>query len=75
MIYFSAVLFIVALAGWGWLVFGDHMTWEERRKELCKIGHHWMTTKPLIWHNKQGEYFSGTHCRACDFQKIIRIEK
>jgi hypothetical protein len=75
MIYFSAVLFIAALAGWGWMVFGDHFTWADRRRELCKIGDHWMTTTPLIWHNKQGEYFSGTHCRACDFQKVIKVEK
>jgi hypothetical protein len=75
MIYFSAALFMAALAGWGWMVFGNHFTWVERRKELCKIGDHWMTTKSMIWHNKQGEYFSGTHCRACDFQKVIKVEK
>jgi hypothetical protein len=34
-----------------------------------------MTTTPLIWHNKQGEYFSGTHCRACYFQTHVKVEK
>jgi len=69
------LLWFIALALPAWGVFGNHFTWAERRRELCKIGDHWMTTKPLIWHNKQGEYFSGTHCRACDFQKHVRIEK
>lgn len=71
----SAVLFLIALVGWGWCVFANHWTWEERRKGLCSIGEHWMTSKPLIWHNKHGEYFSGTHCRACDFQKVTKVEK
>jgi hypothetical protein len=75
MIYFSAVLFVAALAGWGRLVFGDHFTWEERRRELCKIGDHWMNKKGIEYHNKQGEYFFERHCRACDYQEITKIEK
>jgi len=69
------LLWFIALTLPAWGVFGNHFTWAERRRELCKIGDHWMTTTPLIWHNKQGEYFGGTHCRACDFQKHVKIEK
>jgi len=71
----SLILFVIALVGWGWMVFGNHYTWVERRRELCKIGVHWMTDKVLEYHNNQGEYFSGTHCRACDFQKHVKIKK
>jgi len=66
----SAVLFAIALAGWAYMVFGNHFTWQERRRDLCKIGEHWLTDRGLTWYNKQGEYFSERHCRACDYMKV-----
>lgn len=68
----SAVLFLIALVGWGWCVFANHFTWLERRRELCKIGEHWLTNRGLTWHNKHGEYFSERHCRACDHMEVKR---
>lgn len=65
MIYFSAVLFVAALAGWGWLVFGDHMTARDRRKEICSTGNH-RYTKPIAWLSLDGATrMTGTHCRDC----------
>jgi hypothetical protein len=68
----STVLFLIALVGWWWLVFANHFTWSERRKELCKIGDHWLTKKGSPWHNKHGEYFTERHCRACDHMEVKR---
>ena len=70
MIYFSAVLFVVALTGWGWLVFGDHMTAQERRKEICSTGNH-RYTKPITWLAMNAtDSVTGTHCRDCGHWKI-----
>ena len=71
----SLFLFVFALIGWGWLVFGNHFTWLERRQELCSIGDHWLTNKGLTWHNKHGEYFTERHCRACDHMQVTKVEK
>jgi hypothetical protein len=71
----SAILFVVALVGWGWLVFGNHFTWLERRKQLCSIGHHWMNKKGIEYHNQEGQYFFARHCRACDYQEITKVKK
>ena len=57
------------------MVFGNHFTWQERRKELCSIGEHWLTEKSLEFHNKQGQYFTEQHCRACDYMKVTKVEK
>ena len=71
----SLFLFVFALIGWGWLVFGNHFTWLERRQELCKIGDHWLTNKGLTWHNNHGEYFTERHCRACDHMQVTKVEE
>ena len=70
----STILFVIALSGWAWLVFGDHFTWEERRRELCSIGQHLMNTKGIKYHNKEGQYFYERHCRACNYQDITKVE-
>jgi hypothetical protein len=71
----SLILFVVALVGWGWLVFGNHFTWAERRKQLCSIGEHWLTNNGIEWHNKQGEYFTERHCRACNYMEVTKVEE
>jgi hypothetical protein len=71
----SLFLFVVILFIWGYMVFGNHFTWQERRKELCSIGEHWLTEKSLEFHNKQGQYFTEQHCRACDYMKVTKVEK
>ena len=71
----SLFLFVFVLIGWGWLVFGNHFTWQDRRRELCKIGDHWLTNKGLTWHNTHGEYFTERHCRACDHMQVTKVKK
>ena len=69
-------LFLFSLIGWGWLVFGDHFTWVERRRELCrKYNEHWLTDKGLEWHNDKGQYFIERHCRACDYMQTKEVNK
>jgi hypothetical protein len=73
MIYFSAVLFMAALAGWGWMVFGNHMTARNRRKEICSTGNH-RYTKPMEWLSLDGTHHTGTHCRDCGHWKTWKTQ-
>ena len=63
------LLWLMALAGWGWLVFGDHMTARDRRKEICSTGNH-RYTKPITWLAMNAtDSVTGTHCRDCGHWK------
>ena len=68
-IYLNWFLFLTALIGWGWLVFGEHMTAAQFRKECCAIGEHkyskamrWLSLPkpgtPSVWMVSQ-------HCAHC----------
>lgn len=70
----SIVLFVIILIAYAYLVFGNHFTWIERRKQLCKFGDHWLTKTGIEFHNKQGEYFTERHCRACDYMEVTKIK-
>ena len=67
------LLWLVALAGWGWLVFGDHMTAQDRRKEICSTGDH-RYNKPMEWLSLDGTRYTGTHCRDCGHWKTWKAQ-
>ncbi len=69
MIYLNWGLFLIALIGWAWLVFGDHMTAAEHRKECCSAGEH-TYTKPMRWltlarPNIPSVWMVSQHCAHC----------